>query len=330
MEYRTFGDTGIQVSALGFGCGDVGGLMVRGGVQERVDAVARALDAGITYFDTASGYGRGQSEINLGAALRQLKAGPVVGTKVRLMPEDLDDIPAAVVRSVENSLSRLGAERVDLIQLHNQIGPRRGEGQAILTPDDAMVVADTFADLSRQGKVGVWGFTALGHTASLHAVVDSGRFNTAQTSYNILNPTSGQLAPRDHPYQDYGMLAQRASEKGMGIIAIRVLAAGALSGSTERHTLAAQSVAPIGTGADLAADAALAHRFSFLWEEGYAEGPVQAAIRFAIGNPAVSTALVGYSSMEQLDYAIAANERGPLPGEALERLQAVWEGLAQG
>ncbi|MDE2969452.1 MAG: aldo/keto reductase, partial [Chloroflexota bacterium] len=206
------------------------------------------LDAGITYFDTASGYGRGQSEINLGAALRQLKASPVVGTKVRLMPEDLDDIPAAVVRSVENSLARLGMERVDLIQLHNQIGPRRGEGQAVLTPDDAMTVAGTFADLSRQGKVGAWGFTALGHTDSLHKVVDSGRFNTTQTSYNILNPTSGQLASRNHPYQDYGMLAQRASEKGMGIIAIRVLAAGALSGSTERHTLAAQSVAPIGTG----------------------------------------------------------------------------------
>ena len=130
MEYRTFGDTGIQVSALGFGCGDVGGLMVRGSVQERVDAVARALDAGITYFDTASGYGRGQSEINLGAALRQLKAGPVVGTKVRLMPEDLDDIPAAVVRSVENSLARLGVERVDLIQPPQPDRPpaRRGPG----------------------------------------------------------------------------------------------------------------------------------------------------------------------------------------------------------
>ncbi|MCY4624810.1 MAG: aldo/keto reductase [Chloroflexi bacterium] len=330
MEYRTFGDTGIQVSGLGFGCGDVGGLIIRGTVQERVDAVARALDAGITYFDTASGYGRGQSEINLGAALRQLKASPVVGTKVRLMPEDLDDIPAAVARSVEASLARLGMERVDLIQLHNQIGPQRGEGQAILTPEDAVTVASAFEDLSRQGKAGAWGFTALGHTESLHAVVDSGRFNTAQTSYNILNPTSGQAVTRNHPYQDYGMLAQRAADSGMGIIAIRVLAAGALSGTTERHSLAAQSVAPIGTGADLASDAALAHRFSFLWEEGYAEGPVQAAIRFVVGNPAISTALVGYSSMEQLDYAIAALERGPLPGEALERLQAVREGMAQG
>ena len=330
MEYRTFGDTGIQVSALGFGCGDVGGLIVRGTVQDRIDAVARALNAGITYFDTASGYGRGQSEINLGAALRQLKASPVVGTKVRLLPEDLDDIPAAVARSVEASLARLGMERVDLIQLHNQIGPQRGEGQAVLTPDDAMTVAGAFEDLSKQGKVGAWGFTALGHTAALHTVIDSGRFNTAQTSYNILNPSSGQAVSERHSYQDYGMLAQRAADNDMGIIAIRVLAAGALSGSAERHALAAQSVAPIGTGADLAADAELAHRFSFLWDDGYAQGPVQAAIRFVIGNPAVSTALVGYSSMEQLDYAIAASERGPLPGEALERLQAVWEELAAG
>ena len=186
MQYRTFGDTGIQVSALGFGCGDVGGLMVRGTVQERVDAVARALDAGITYFDTASMYGRGQSEINLGAALRQLKESAVIGTKARLMPDDLADIKAGVVRSVEASLARLGSERVDLIQLHNQLSPRRGTDIAVLTTEDAMEVADAFETLHREGKVGAWGITALGHTATLHQVIDSGRFNTAQTSYNIL------------------------------------------------------------------------------------------------------------------------------------------------
>jgi aryl-alcohol dehydrogenase-like predicted oxidoreductase len=57
MEYREFGNTGIKVSALGFGCGDVGGLIVRGTVQERLESVQRALDLGITYFDTASRYG---------------------------------------------------------------------------------------------------------------------------------------------------------------------------------------------------------------------------------------------------------------------------------
>ena len=321
MQYRTFGDTGIQVSALGFGCGDVGGLMVRGTVQERVDAVARALDAGITYFDTASMYGRGQSEINLGAALRQLKESAVIGTKARLMPDDLADIKAGVARSVEASLARLGSERVDLIQLHNQLSPRRGTDIAVLTTEDAMEVADAFETLHREGKVGAWGITALGHTATLHEVIDSGRFNTAQTSYNILNPSSGGPVPDHHPHQDYERLAERAAEKGMGVIAIRVLAAGALSGTTARHALASPAPAPIGTGADLAEDAALVQRFGFLWEEGYrqqkkADNPIEAAIRFVIANPAISTALVGLSSMEQLEQAIQAAEKGPLSGEA--------------
>ena len=106
MEYRQFGNTGLKVSVIGFGCGDIGGLIVRGEVQERTEVIRRALEIGITYFDTAALYGRGQSEINLGAALRQLKANPILGTKVRLQPEDLSNIKNGVVRSVENSLAR--------------------------------------------------------------------------------------------------------------------------------------------------------------------------------------------------------------------------------
>ena len=115
MEYRRFGNTNLKVSAIGFGCGDIGGLIVRGEVQERTEAIRRALEIGITYFDTAALYGRGQSEINLGAALRQLKADPVLGTKVRLQPEELSNIRSGVVRSVENSLARLGRDHVHLI-----------------------------------------------------------------------------------------------------------------------------------------------------------------------------------------------------------------------
>lgn len=329
MQYRTLGNTGIRVSVLGFGCGDVGGLMVRGTVQERLDAVARALDAGITYFDTASMYGRGQSEINLGAALRQLKASLGVGTKVRLQLEDIDDIRGAVARSVGGSLARLGLERLDLIQLHNQIHADPAGRQGAVTVAQAMEVADAFEALHREGKVGAWGITALGDTPALHQAIDSGRFNTAQTSYSMLNPSSGGPVPVGYPFQDFGQLAQRAHAMTMGIIAIRVLAAGALSASVERHPLAAQAPAPIGTGVDVASDAESARRFSFLCEEGVASSPVEAAIRFAIANPAVSTALVGLSSMEQLETALTAAESGPLPGEALERMQAVWEAMAQ-
>ena len=72
MEYRAFGRTGIDISVLGYGCGDVGGLIVRGTPAERTRAVARAVELGVNYFDTATSYGDGVSERHLGEALKEL------------------------------------------------------------------------------------------------------------------------------------------------------------------------------------------------------------------------------------------------------------------
>src|SRR5688500_16142962 len=107
MRMRTLGRTGLQVSVLGFGCGAVGGLMVRGDPVDQERAIARALEAGVNYFDTAVQYGDGASERNLGRALRSLKAkNVIVGTKVRL-PSGAE-AKAAIRESLEGSLQRLG------------------------------------------------------------------------------------------------------------------------------------------------------------------------------------------------------------------------------
>ena len=66
MNYRTLGRTGVRVSEVGFGCGTVGGLIVRGSREEQAQAVSRALELGINYFDTAASYGNGVSETNVG------------------------------------------------------------------------------------------------------------------------------------------------------------------------------------------------------------------------------------------------------------------------
>ena len=84
MNYRTLGRTGIKASQIGFGCGNVGGLLVRGEPEDRTRAVARAIDLGINYFDTAPSYGGGLSERNLGRVLKDLKAEVYLGTKVGL------------------------------------------------------------------------------------------------------------------------------------------------------------------------------------------------------------------------------------------------------
>ena len=117
MQMRAFGRTGLQLSVLGFGCGAVGGLMVRGDPADQERTVARALAAGVNYFDTAVQYGNGLSETNLGRILKKLKpANVVVGTKVRLPPGETqvtfkasgapskadDGTPGEVTFSIEN------------------------------------------------------------------------------------------------------------------------------------------------------------------------------------------------------------------------------------
>src|SRR3954467_1039398 len=88
METRKFGRTDLDVSLLGFGCGAVGGLMIKGEAADQERAVSRALDLGINYFDTAQMYGNGESERNLGRVLKSLPIRIHVGTTVRLPPTD--------------------------------------------------------------------------------------------------------------------------------------------------------------------------------------------------------------------------------------------------
>ena len=122
MKYRNLGKTGLKVSELGFGCGSIGGLMVRGDRKDQLRVVERTIESGINYFDTARIYGDGQSETNLGQVLKELKPDVVIGTKVQLTAGDMERIEEATIESVEGSLKRLGLECVDLIQLHNQVG----------------------------------------------------------------------------------------------------------------------------------------------------------------------------------------------------------------
>ena len=328
MEYRMLGRTGLKVSALGFGCGDVGGLIVRGAPAERERAVARALELGINYFDTASSYGKGLSEQHLGQALKALRADVYVGTKVRVAPEDTADIGQAITRSLEASLGRLARERVDLLQLHNPIGLARS-GNALGVADVLERVVPALQRLRQQGKIGFVGMTSNGETAALHRVIDSGMVDTAQVFFNLLDPSAWVEVPSGFPGQDFERLLSRTSAQRMGVIVVRALAGGALSGTAARHPLAHQAVAPIATGPDFATDVARAQRLRPLVDEGHAASLVEAALRFPLGADAVSTVLLGYSTLEQLEYAAASVAKGPLSTAALERLSTFWRKLAE-
>lgn len=327
MERRKLGRTGLEVSALGFGCGAVGGLMIRGSAADQECAVARAIELGINYFDTAAMYGNGESERNLGRVIKSLKPDIRVGTKVRIPAGERSRIAAAITQSLEASLQRLQLERVDLFQLHNHI-TREGH-DSDLTPEIVLgEVVPAFERLREQGKTRFYGITAVGDTPALHQVADARAFDTAQVSYNLLNPSAGAAVPSGYPAHDFGNLLAHTEAADMGVIAIRVLAAGALSGSEARHPLGSPSVEPIGTGSSYRIDAERARRLEPLVREGVANSIIELAVRFVISHQAVSTALVGYSTLEHLEYAAAAANKGPLPGAALEHIAALQNSFA--
>ena len=328
MEMRVFGRSGLRLSALGFGCGAVGGLMVRGTPRDQERAVARALDAGVNYFDTAVQYGDGESEKNLGRALQSLKRSDrVVGTKVRLPATDVGRIGDAIAQSLDGSLSRLRLDRVDIFHLHNSI-TASGGGPALSVRQVLDEVVPAFERLRQAGKIRFLGLTAVGDTEALHQVIDSGKFDSAQVVYNMLNPSAASGLPANYPAQDYGRLLDHTRAAGTGVIGIRVLAGGALSGSAARHPIASPPPAPIGSAMSYEADVARARRLEPLVAEGFAASLTEAATRFALSQPAIGTILVGIATPEQFEEALKAAEKGPLPAAALDRLSALQQEFA--
>jgi len=324
MEYRRLGQTELEVSALGFGCGAVGGLLIKGDRKEMLRVVARAVELGITYFDTARSYGDGRSEASLGRVMEELKPPVLVGTKVQLAGADLDAIEPAIIASAEGSLKRLRREQIDLFQLHNFLALQRKPDRAWLGIDDLAPAVQAFEKLQRQGKIRFWGINGLGETEALHQAVSSVPAASIQCCFNLLNPSAGVPAPDGFPYQDYRQLIDAAAANHIGVIAIRALAGGALSGSAARHANAATSVDPIGGSQTFAEDVARAQRFGILVQEGYVGSLIEAAVRFAIGKAAVSTVMIGISDLEQLEQAVEFSAKGPLPAEALGRLRQLW------
>ena len=219
MEYRTYGRTGARVSALGFGGGPAGvpnylmpwnssGADTQAQVER---AVRRALERGITYFDTAPGYGDGISETVIGHALGADRSRVFLATKT---PRS-DWSPAGIRTALEDSLRRLQTDHVDLLQFHGNWFDEAGTREIL---DEGGL--DTYERLRREGKVRFLGFTAEGPNGAVESLIQSGRFDALLINYNLIYQTAGAYRNGQHPPETALSLARA---QHMGTATMRTL-----------------------------------------------------------------------------------------------------------
>lgn len=330
MQKKQFGRTDLDVSLLTFGCGAVGGLMTAGSAADQDRAVAWARDNGINHFDTAPSYGNTASEKNLGRALGRNRDGIVVSTKIGLTEADHGDLAGAIRASLESSLRYLQQDCVDIFQLHNTLCSATDSSgdSGTMTADQILnEVVPAFMKMRDEGKTRYLGFTAKGDTDALHKLVESGCFDSAQIFYNVLVPSAGDAIAPGYPAQDYRRLLTTAERHGVGSIGVRVLAGGALSGSEKRHPLGMKTVDPIGSSQDYATDVKHALEFAPVVAAGHAANLPELAIRYVISNPALSTVEIGIATLDELQQAAAAINKGPLSPDALTAIKNIQTGF---
>src|SRR5512143_4148211 len=215
MENRPFGRTELQVSAIGFGCWEIGGGYGRIEESEFARAIARALDLGINCFDTAEGYGLGASERSLGRALGRRRDEAIIVTKFGMNYKDMpilrDSSRARVMASIDKSLKSLGTDWIDVYLVH--FPDRR-------TPFEETMSA--LEDLVRAGKIRFVGVSNF-KREEIETCMRLRRIDVVQYGWHMLDR---RMEREIFPY---------CREHGIGVMAYGSLAYGLLTGTFTEH-----------------------------------------------------------------------------------------------
>jgi len=343
VRYREIGQTGVRVSQISFGTGDTAGVLVQGEPDEQRAVVGRALELGITTFDASPDYGKGLAEVNLGRVLRELGSPEVqIMTKVEIMPEHLDihtdRVADRVVESIEDSLTRLRRDHVDVLVLHNPCRTVRNPSVRMpwtpLTPAD--VLGDVLEGLDRaqqSGKTRLIGAACeRAEVAAVEQILDSGRFDLIDIWFNLINPTAARAEPivGVPVEEDYTGLLAAAESRGVAVGVIRPLAGGALTSALQQRGAAGRHRLSGGYFSwrpeMLAPEIERARLFAALERPGE-QTLAEAAYRYLLAHPAVTTIIGGFTDVTHLHDPIRAEAAGPLTEADLALVEEI---LAQG
>ena len=311
MEYRAFGRTGLDVSAIGYGCWEIGGGYGHFDENEVVAAVQRALDLGINLFDTAEGYGYGQSERLLGKALGARRKEAIVVTKFGIYrPEgewQRDSRRETALAAIDRSLKALGTDYVDVYLIH---WPDRE------TPlEESMGALEEIVQAGKARYVGVSNFTP----DQIETCMATRRVDIAQYGYHMFDR---RLEREIFP---------TIAEHGIGLMTYGSLAHGLLAGAFTPETTFDE---------DDWRSNGIAFNIPLFTEEVFARNvaavdelkPIAArhgktvahlALRWVLSNPVVSVALVGFRRPVEVEEG-AASLDWSLDQETLDEIDAVF------
>jgi aryl-alcohol dehydrogenase (NADP+) len=308
MQYRPLGRTGIKVSPYCLGA------MMFGGIgnpdhDEGVRIIHKALDFGINFIDTADAYSRGESEQIVGKALKGRRDDVVLATKAFLpMGDDPNQRGTSrrwLTRALEDSLRRLQTDHVDLYQVHRP------------APDtDIEETLSVLTDLMRQGKVRAIGASTFPASDIVEAqwVAERrglARFRTEQPPYSILNRSiEREVLPTCQRY-------------GMGVMAWSPLAKGMLTGKYRKRQPTPDSLRSRSMPKAMSDEGSLdAVEQLIPLAEGAGMSLMHMALAFVVAHPALTSAIIGPRTMEQLDGLLAGAEV-VLGDELLDRIDEI-------
>ncbi len=313
MNYRNLGNTGLEVSEIGFGAwgigGGAGGHPAYGPTDDResIRALRTALDVGVNFYDTSDLYGMGHSESIIGQAFHAVRDRVLIATKGGMVNAggDQDFSPSYLGRSLEQSLRRLGTDYIDLYQLHSPAVELLEKDEKLLPFLDSLV---------RDGKVRVIGLSARSPQEALIAVGQHG-IKVVQVNLNLI----------DRRAIESGLLA-RCAELGAGVVARTPLCFGFLTGrysveevqdpSDHRSCWPKKQVERWSEAARM---------FGDVIQSGGLQTATQKALRFCLSFPEVSAVIPGMLTPEQVDENTRASELGSLTPDELAQVEQIYD-----
>ncbi|MDE0029328.1 MAG: aldo/keto reductase [Deltaproteobacteria bacterium] len=299
MNYTRLGNTELEVSVVGLGCGGPSRLGQRGGksTDHSVRLVRQALDLGVNFLDTAENYG---TEEIVRAAIRDVPRDRIVISTKKIMPEPDHPDPAGFMRAgVEASLERLGTDYVDVFHLHGVSEARYDFA--------ANVMAPVLTKLREEGKIRAVGITEEFPANPRHEMLRRGLrdpwWDVVMVGFNLLNPSARRS------------VFPLTREKGVGtLVMFAVRRALSQPVRLARLLVEMEQNGLVAPGADL----------GFLTDDGCAGSLTEAAYRFCVHEPGADVVLTGTGDEGHLAANIEAALKPPLPAGALERLEALF------